>query len=385
MSRRAHLLLCLTAALLGTACLAASRGGEAAKPDRPRVEVVFCLDITGSMTGLINAAKQKIWSICNQISTGTPTPYVKVGLVAYRDRGDTYVTKVFDLTDDLDGIHGHLMQMQAQGGGDFPESVNQALHEAVTKISWSGERKTLRLIFLVGDAPPHMDYPDDVKYPETCRLAVKKDIIINTVQCGAHKQTQKYWTDICRLAEGSYVQIGHDGGPVVAVTTPYDVDLAKINGELARRTLVFGSQARQAEAAAKAQAGAGLAAPEQADRAGFLARNNAGGTAYDLLFNVQTAKVKLEQLKKDELPPELRDLTLEQQKTYLDKIDGERKELTQRAIELDRKRSEFIAKKQAEAEKGKAGSFDSQVLGILQQQAARNNLLRYGSAEAGKK
>src|SRR5690348_466629 len=156
-----------------------------AKP-KPKVEVVFCLDTTGSMGGLINAAKQKIWAISNQISSGKPTPRVKIGLVAYRDRGDAYVTKVFDLTDDLDAIHGHLMGFQAQGGGDFPESVNQALNEAVTKITWSKDKKTLKMIFLVGDAPPHMDYADDVKYTETCKLAVSQDIIINTVQCGHH-------------------------------------------------------------------------------------------------------------------------------------------------------------------------------------------------------
>src|SRR5262245_19247081 len=97
------------------------------KAAKPQVEVVFCLDTTGSMGGLIEAAKQKIWAISNQIAGGTPTPQVKIGLVAYRDRSDQYVTKIFDLTEDLDSIHGHLMSFQAQGGGDFPESVNQAL------------------------------------------------------------------------------------------------------------------------------------------------------------------------------------------------------------------------------------------------------------------
>src|SRR5213079_651243 len=99
-------------------------------------------------------------------------------------RGDAYITKVFDLSDDLDAIHGHLKGFQAQGGGDGPESVNQALHDAVDKITWDGDKSTLRIIFLVGDAPPHMDYKDDVKYPDTCKKAVELGILINTVQCG---------------------------------------------------------------------------------------------------------------------------------------------------------------------------------------------------------
>src|SRR3954462_12389942 len=139
---------------------------------RPHVEVVFCLDTTGSMGGLIEGAKQKIWSISNQIANGKPVPELKIGLVASRDRGDEYVTKVFDLTDDLDAVHGHLKTFVAAGGGDTPQSVNQALDEAVNKIKWSTDKKALRIIFLVGDAPPHMDYKE-VKYPLTCKKAVE--------------------------------------------------------------------------------------------------------------------------------------------------------------------------------------------------------------------
>src|ERR1700723_1924153 len=113
--------------------LSAAAPKAPAKKEKPKIEVVFCLDTTGSMGGLIDGAKAKIWAICNQIASGKPTPDLKVGLVAFRDKGDDYVTKVFDLTDDLDAIHGHLKKFQAAGGGDTPEPVNQALFDAVHK------------------------------------------------------------------------------------------------------------------------------------------------------------------------------------------------------------------------------------------------------------
>src|SRR5262249_42420941 len=159
-------------------CLAWPASAADSKPAAqkpPKIEVVFCLDTTGSMGGLIEGAKEKIWAISNQIASGKPTPDLKIGLVAYRDRGDEYVTKVIDLTDDLDAIYGHLKGFKAVGGGDEPESVNQALHDAVNKIKWSKDKQTLRIIFLVGDAPPHMDYKDDVKYPDTCKRAAERD------------------------------------------------------------------------------------------------------------------------------------------------------------------------------------------------------------------
>ena len=347
---------------------------ESAKPaKKPQVEVVFCLDTTGSMGGLIEGAKQKIWSICNQIASGKPVPDLKVGLVAFRDKGDEYITKVIDLSADLDAIHGHLKGFQAKGGGDIPESVNQALDDAVNKVNWSTDNKTLRIIFLVGDAPPHMDYADDVKYPVTCEKACKKGIIVNTIQCGNDANCTKTWKDICLKAEGSYVQIAQDGGVTPVVMTPFDKRLAEINGELTRSTLVYGKGEAKDADRRKNDESLKLAPAAQAARAAFQSKNQQAA-AYDLLDNVKRGKVKLEDIKKEELPNALQKMTLAEQKEHLAKLDKKRDELRKEAIALDKKRNEFITQKQKEdAGKGKAG-FDGQVLEILRKQAAKNKI-----------
>jgi hypothetical protein len=340
---------------------------EAPKSAAPRIEVVFCLDTTGSMGGLIEGAKQKIWAICNQIAGGKPSPDLKVGLVAYRDRGDEYITKVFDLSEDLDAIHGHLKGFKAAGGGDGPESVNEALDVAVNKIKWSTSDEVLRIIFLVGDAPPHMDYPNDVKYPVTCEKACKLNIVINTVQCGNDGQCKTFWQEIAKKAEGQYVQIAQDGG-VVAIATPFDKRLSEINAELTKSTVCYGSREMQAESKAKADDALKLAAPAAAERAAFNAKKEQNAH-YDLLDAVKQNRVKLEELKKDQLPPEMQKMTLAEQKAHLEKIDKQRTELQKEAVELDKKRSEFITKKLAET-KGKDG-FDQQVLEMLRKQAKK--------------
>jgi Mg-chelatase subunit ChlD len=359
-------MLAAAAALLWTGPAAADQ--KPAKKKAPQVEVVFCLDTTGSMGGLIEGAKQKIWAISNQIASGKPTPRLKIGLVAYRDRGDNYVTKVIDLTEDLDAIHGHLQGFKADGGGDFPESVNQALHESVTKIKWSTDNHTLRMIFLVGDAPPHMDYRDDVKYPESCKLAANKGIIINTVQCGPHPETRKYWQEICKLGGGNYVQIAADGG-VVAIATPFDKDLAKINEDLTRSTLTYGRKADRMKGEAKKKLAAGLRPAAAAERAAFAGKAGKVAT-YDLLDAVDAGDVKLEQMKREHLPPELRKLSPKERKAYLDKLRKHRAELAKKALELDKKRAAYIKEQLGKDKKAKDG-FDRQVLRILQQQAKK--------------
>ena len=87
---------------------------------KPQVEIVFAIDTTGSMGGLIDGAKRKIWAIANEVARANEKPDVKIGLVAFRDRGDAYVTQTTPLTNNLDAVYETLMALRADGGGDGP-------------------------------------------------------------------------------------------------------------------------------------------------------------------------------------------------------------------------------------------------------------------------
>ena len=195
----------------------------------PKVDVVFVLDTTGSMGGLIQTAKEKIWSIATTMASAQQTPDIRIGLVAYRDRGDAYVTRVVDLSSDLDSVYATLMDFQAHGGGDGPESVNKALYDAVHNISWSENEQAYQVIFLVGDAPPHMDY-NEVRYPEIVASAAEKGIVINTIQCGDIPHTIAPWTQIAKLSNGEFFQVEQAGG-AVAFTTPFDEKIAELSAK----------------------------------------------------------------------------------------------------------------------------------------------------------
>lgn len=344
------------------------------KDKKPQVEVVFCLDTTGSMAGLIEGAKQKIWMIVNQIASGRPNPEVKVGLVAYRDRGDSYVTNVFALTNDLDEVHQQLKKFEAKGGGDEPESVNQALDDSISKIKWTFDADTLRIVFLVGDAPPHMDYQDDVKYPETCKLAVEKKIIINSVQCGKNKQCTKFWQDICAKAGGSFAQIAQNGGSQV-IDTPYDKDLAILNQKLLKTNMCYGTEKAQLEGLVKNNAAQNLPAAggAAADSAGFRSKQSRLA-ANDLLDDLKEGKKKLDEIKADELPDELKKMTAAERAEHLKKLQAERDELKKQALDLDKKRLEFINKKLTDDKEKAKDGFDSQMLDMLRKQAEKANI-----------
>ena len=359
--------------LLTASCVVFASGGseETAEktPDKAttpeRVEVVFVLDSTGSMGGLIEGAKQKIWSIANEIVCRKPAPEVKIGLLTYRDKGDEYVTKMFDLTDDIDAVHGNLMTFSASGGGDGPESVNQALNEAVHKMSWSdGKEQVYRVIFLVGDAPPHMDYQDDIKYEVSCKEALAKNIIINTVQCGSDSSCTVPWQEIAKKGEGEYVQIGQQGD-MVAVTTPFDEKIVELTKELNATVIGYGSRERQAEVSKKLGAAAMSSSAVQADRAAFNAFSDGRAVqgSNDLVYEMSQNGVDLSKVKAEELPENMQKMSKEEQQQYVDSQIAKRKEINAQIAEQSKQRSEWLAE-QSRA-KPAANSFDAKVSEII--------------------
>lgn len=345
---------------------------------RPRMEVVFVLDTTGSMGGLIETAKRKIWAVANELARAKPSPEIRMGLVAFRDRGDDYVTKVFDLDSDLDRVYARLFDFQAGGGGDGPESVNQALRDAVTKVTWTKDEKVLKVAFLVGDAPPHMDYDQDVPYGKTCEDAVRSGIVLNTLRCGGDPSTEKVWAEIAKLSEGVYASIPQEGSEAIA--TPYDGKLAELGGRLGRTLVAFGDRKDREAAKEKLDRGEGMAAASGpalapssvgADRAEMLRKSKSLDEA-DLVAAVADGKVKLEDVAADKLPDEMQKMTAEERKAFVAKKSAEREVLRKEMIDLEAKRGAFLADaaKKAAAAGGKS-TFDLEVSKTLRAQAAK--------------
>jgi hypothetical protein len=326
------------------------------------------------MAELIEGAKQKIWTIARHMASGRPSPAIKLGLIGYRDRFDEYVTLPYDLTEDIDLMYGHLIEFKAAGGGDMPESVNQALYEAVTKLTWDKDPKTLKIIFLVGDAPPHMDYPGEMKYPEIVQLAARSGIIVNSIQCGHHTVTTPVWKDIAAKSGGAFVQIDQSGG-MKKFVTPVDAELTRLSRELAATAVPYGNAARQSEVRGK------MAAADRADvdriaylnleRAEFGAKAVVTGLG-ELIWDVVNQKVKLEDIPESDLPRALQGTSLEERKTFVADQVSKRKGLQVRVDELSKQRDVQVKAEITKlAESGVRDSFDKAIAEMIHTQAKR--------------
>lgn len=347
------------------------------------LEMVFVLDTTGSMGGLIEGAKQRIWGVVNEVMQTPARPNVRVGLVAYRDRGDSYVTQVLPLTNDLDKVYTTLMEYRADGGGDGPEDVRRALSDGVRKAGWSKPQTNVaQVVFLVGDAPPHDDYAQEPDTLATAAEAIQAGMIVNTIQCGADATTRQVWQQIARRGEGQYFAIAQDGG-VETIATPYDSRLSELGTRLGSTYLAYGGgagadgekfRADARDRQVKTESTVAGAAPvvAQADRAVNKALNR---DAYvgDLLQSVENGTVKLEEVKAEDLPSDLQKLSSDERKKEVERRLSERQKLRDEIVSLKKQRDEYIS---AERKKhsGPQTGFDAAVASALKEQLARKGI-----------
>ncbi|MBS1149126.1 MAG: hypothetical protein H6Q89_824 [Myxococcaceae bacterium] len=336
--------------------------------DRPTLEVVFVLDTTSSMSSLIEGAKEKIWSIASRMASGKPSPRIRVGLVAFRDKGDAYITQKFDLTDDLDTVYKNLKGFRADGGGDTPEHVGRALGEAVKLMSWSQDTRTAKMIFLVGDAPPHDDYQDGWDSRTMAKAAIAKGIVVNTVRCGAQADTEVSFRALAKLADGSFDSIGQGGG-MVAVATPFDDELSKLNGAVADTTVYGGAARGREEGESHKRDLKAMPAAASADRLSFRGKSGLGasGGGSVAAVDLTAAPEKVTAMKEEELPDNLRKLSKEKQVEFLKQQNAQRQELEAKVVEVNKKRDAWISKN-AKTEKD---SFDGRVFESVKSSAAK--------------
>jgi hypothetical protein len=305
---------------------------------------------------------------------------VRIGLVAYRDRGDQYVTEVLPLTDDLDKVYTTLMIYEADGGGDTEEDVRSALAAGLKRAGWSPAASDLsQIIFLVGDAPPHDDYQDATDTLVTAAHAVQQGIIVNTIQCGVAAETARVWQAIAKRGNGQYFAIAQSGG-VQAITTPYDEQLGGLANRLGSTFVAYGYGAGAggvalrkeiADRAAAVESRVDAAAPPvaKAERAYNKAISS---KAYigDLLTNIENGSVKLEDVNPADLPEDLKALSPAERQLEIEKRLGERRVIRGQIVQLSKQREAFLDAERQKRSGAKDG-FDEVVSRTLKEQMAR--------------
>jgi Mg-chelatase subunit ChlD len=182
---------------------------NAGAPQRAQLDLVFLVDATGSMDDEIYKLKATLRTIAQDVARLPAQPDLCFALVSYRDKGDAYLVRSHDFTNDLGAFQGVLNQLQAAGGGDYPEAMNEALHATVHNLSWRGNGTT-RMVFLLADAPPHLDYSGP-QYDDSMVAALGKGIkVFGVGASGLDKQGEYIQRQIAQYTGGKFVFLTYD-------------------------------------------------------------------------------------------------------------------------------------------------------------------------------
>ena len=187
----------------------------AATVEPVRLDIHFLIDVTGSMGDEIQQLKDNMIAIAEQISDLPSSPDVRFGMTVYRDRGDAFVSRTFDFTPDVEAFVEALREVEANGGGDYPESLNEGLHNAIHLPEWRTE-ETVSIIFLVADAPPQLIYDQDYDYAVEVLTAAERGIkIFPIASSGLDDQGEYIFRQLAQITGGKFLFLtyGAEGAP----------------------------------------------------------------------------------------------------------------------------------------------------------------------------
>ncbi|MFT3852725.1 MAG: VWA domain-containing protein [Ilumatobacteraceae bacterium] len=177
------------------------------------VDVLFLLDVTGSMGDEIDQLKTTIGDVADQLRDLPQHPDIRFGMTLFRDEGDAFVTSTFDLTGDIEAFQAALAQVEAGGGGDTPEAVDEAFAAALDEPSWRDPASTAEFVFLVGDAAPHVERAVQQPYPESIKVAQSRGITVHAIAASSTDDAAEHaFRAIAQGTGGRFVFLAYGAG-----------------------------------------------------------------------------------------------------------------------------------------------------------------------------
>lgn len=334
--------------------------------DRALIEVAILLDTSGSMQGLIDQARSRVWGIVNDLAKASKdgkTPELRVAVFDYGDAGK--LRCVVPLTGDLDAVSEALFKLSIDGG---EERCGEVIQRAVSELAWApGDH--YRAIFIAGNEPFDQG---PVAWAAAVKAAVTRGVVVNTIHCGNADQGRAgHWVEAAKLGDGEALNIDHNQAEV-AITAPQDGRIAELNAALNRTYLAFGTDGRRkAERQEKQDLAAATSAPAAAsERAAAKAGSGYRNADWDLVDAVKDNALRLEEVSREDLPAELRDKSTEEIAAVVEAKRVERAGLQEQLRALAAERETFIAGERAKLGGKSDADFGAAVRGALSRQLA---------------
>ncbi len=342
---------------------------------KPLVQMAILLDTSGSMSGLINQARTELWAIVNEFIFARRNglePEAQVALYEYgKSRIPTsegYISMIVPLTTDLDKISEELFALTTNGGSEY---CGWVIKNATQELKWSTQPDDLKVIFIAGNEPFTQGKID---YRISCKTAVNKGIIVNTIHCGGEQiGIDSKWKDGAILADGRFLNIDQNR-QVVHIEAPQDKEITELGIKLNDTYIAYGAvgkrfRARQLEQDTNA---ANVSKEAQVQRSVTKSSRNYSNASWDLVDALKDNRVKLEELEEKSLPENMRKMTKHERKAYVEKMNKERSQIQTKIAELNTQRKKYVAE-QMKKQHGSQKTLGSAAIRAVREQAEKRN------------
>lgn len=322
----------------------AASTGNLAEAKKTKIQVAILLDTSGSMQGLIEQAKSRLWNIVNTLTTlkyKGKTPDIEIALYeygSYKQYGGDYIRRITPLTVDLDLISQELFALTTDGSEEFCGTVIQ---RSVKELEWGQNDADMKLLYIAGN---EVFDQGSVSYKTAITEALKHDIFVNTIHCGDETTgIRDLWKDAAQRGNGKFFNIDADA-TVRAIKTPFDPQIILCNNKLNDTYISYGATGKERkinQVVQDSNAGS-ISSSNYAERAVSKAKAVYKNTSWDLVDKMKEDKNALSSIRKEELPDELKGKSLEEIKSIISQKEKERSAIQKEIAELALQRQIYI-------------------------------------------
>jgi len=321
----------------------ASKIQQPVEEGRP-VDIVIALDVSGSMSGLIESAKQRLWDIVNEMAQAQPQPDLRLAIITYGNpeygEHTGYVRTDMPFTRDLDAVMQTLFSFGTSGGDEY---VARAVLTSVNQLAWSSRPDAMKILFVAGNEAADQD--PSISVLQATQAAANKGIVVNTIYCGSEgDEIVAGWRNVALMTNGLFASIDQNAAAVANIATPMDEELTRLNQDLNSTYVAYGSEGDQFKENQLEQDvnAISMSLPAAASRAvakaGGLYRNK----DWDLVDAVSSG-VAVEEMETADLPEEMQALDEEERKEYVAGLAKKRESISAKIQVVGQQRQEYIA------------------------------------------
>jgi hypothetical protein len=335
---------------------------------QPRqIDVVIALDVSGSMDGLIDSAKQRLWDIVNELGRAQPQPELRMAIMSYGnpDYGSEsgFVRVDLPFTNDLDAVNRTLFEFRTNGGDEY---VARVVDTALNHLAWSSGTDALRVLFVAGNEGANQD--PQIPVLLATEAAARRGIIVNTIYCGSESDGDaSLWRQVATSTNGIFASINQDAAAVANIQTPMDDQLAVLNEELNDTYVAYGQtgDAFRENQIEQDKNAADMSAPAMASRTAAKASGLYKSESWDLIDAVNSGK-SLEEVAVKDLPGAMQDMEAEERAIYIEQKSKKRDEIQGRIQALAEERRDYIQEERSRLADDDAKGLDEVIQEGLQ-------------------